>query len=142
MRRIRTTWFLDEQMLSISPPTVGKRHRFSTTHAEPATTVLRIRIHTYPIKPTSDLPTATSVLCLRPLDVLPLLHHETTRFFFTTLQQPRQSIPFNHQPHTTQPIQSYTHARYIRIRTYPIDPSDDPHYAVRPHLTEVSNVKI
>ena len=136
MRRIRTIWFLDEQMLSISPPTVGRRHRFSTTHAEPATTVLRIRIHTYPIKPTSDLPTATSVLCLRPLDVLPLLHHETTRFFFS--QQPRQSIPYN--PHT--PTDTILHPRYIRIRTYPIDPSDDPHYAVRPHLTEVSNVKI
>ena len=129
-------WFLDEQ---ICPPTVWRHHRF-LDHAC-RTPHHRFCEHTYiPNRRTSNLPTTTSVLCSRPLDVLPLLHHQTTSFFFfhNTPDIPYIPTKTPYSPTRYTP----THATYAFAHIPISHRSHHPHYAVRPHLTEVSNAKI
>ena len=112
----------------------------STTHAELATTV-SANIHAYISNPTHQQSTnrhfSFVFMTIRCAAIAP---SRTDSFFFFNNHQDN---PFR----TTNPIQRsrynptlrtlHMHSHISRIHR-----SINPHYAVRPHLTEVSNVKI
>jgi hypothetical protein len=115
VRRIRMIWFLDEPMLSIYPPTVRRRHRFSTTHAERATTV-PAKMHTYISNQTHQRSTNrhfsfvfTTIRCAA------IAPSRNDSFFVHNQDNPFRTS----RPNRYNPTDTILHPRYIRIRTYP-----------------------